>query len=150
MNIYSLDSCFRKSEVPAFFGCLPQINQERYERNAHTSLSILKGTSNYQEIENSLFERYQLVEGLITSLFGILEAALCPYIFGPSIPWMPSLRPKQIPTERPNPFQECFHHNDRISSAPSGSHTPFFVSNKTLPDSFAQTLCHCPAGTLMA
>lgn len=86
MNIYSLDSCFRKSEVQASFGCLPQINQERYEQNAHTSLSILKGTSNYQEIENSLFERYQLVEGLITSLFGILEVAIRPYIFGFSFP----------------------------------------------------------------
>ena len=41
-------------------------------------------------------------------------------------------------------------HNASISSSPSGSYFPFLLSISTVPDSFAYTLCHCPAGTFTA
>lgn len=55
-----------------------------------------------------------------------------------------------LAAKHPNSFQIRLHQSFNISASASGSQTPFLHSNSTVPDSFAQTLCHCPAGTFTA
>ena len=60
-------------------------------------------------------------------------------------------RPKEVAAELPDSLEYAFDcHRVKMSSGPNGSYFPFLNSIRTLPDSSARTVCHCPAGTLIA
>lgn len=67
----------------------------------------------------------------------------------------PSLRHKHKVNKLPQSFKDGFNlshllHHLNISSSPSGSYAPSLHSRITVPDSRALTVCHCPAGILIA